>query len=101
MPTLVGMIRNKVNALSDDELDVIVDQVCGDLDSMVTTDDERESLRKRGVEALDYLADGGRDWCDFTDSAGVIWWHSGGMSWGDNPTEAFQHIYALDMIGAW
>ena len=55
--------------------------------------------KDEALEAFEYLWNAPRDlgYLDTWDSTGkyIELWHSGGMSWGDSPTEAFDYICIL------
>lgn len=59
---------------------------------------DREELVKKLLESFNYLDAGGRD-VGFLELKGTRYWISGGMSGGDTPTEAMDHIWALAELG--
>ena len=52
-------------------------------------------------ESLEYLWDCPNDMACLTDSADYPLWISGGISYGDSPTEAFDHILKISLAVAW
>ena len=66
-----------------------------------TPDEARGYLIARIDEAIDHLTSGARDYgiMHLPDQFGTPYVISGGMSWGDDPTDACRHIWLLNAVG--
>jgi hypothetical protein len=73
--------------------------------ALFDTDDARDACRRHAIEVALLAAVGvlyeqhRRDVVHFLDSAGADWLFTGGLSWGDAPTDAAEPFYLLDMSG--
>lgn len=116
-PLLLKRIKEldkaKVEALISEHyiLESLIEDMLDDFEDKVTEGDlwevnnlrakkEKEVVSKTLEEALDYLFDGryNRDTAEMQ-IRGVWFSFSGGLSWGDDPTESFHYISLIDDSG--
>ena len=97
--TDLGKIRTALNSLSIDQL-LEVDS-CEVLDDWHTADGElvKEAIRDQLMEDVKWLlSDDATEYCVFQLDE-MNWAFTGGMSWGDDPTEAYRPLTRLTMSG--
>jgi len=102
-----------VDQLSDERLDRVVDQLSDERLDRVwglqtgdapendedRKDEDRKAVRLFLKEAVDVACSDRRDLGWFQDSDDQYWLITGGMSWGDDPTDAYQYIMAIAESG--
>lgn len=88
--TAIKVLADLVISLPEESINYFADEVLG-----CWEDDNKYAVVLNGaVRAFTYLSSYPRD-ADVWFLEGNQYWVSGGMSWGDTPTEAFNHIVFL------
>lgn len=91
-------VQARIAALSDEQIDAAVaDCTGGDVDDLGVTD-----IREYLLKCFDDVSLGGRD-VSVMQVEGRKFYFTGGMSWGDDPTDSFQQVgllYYTDLLDA-
>jgi len=81
-------VVDKVLSLSNNDIDYFADEVLGGWDE----GDKRAFVLQTAIEFYNDLSEMPRD-MDYLFIGGKRYWLTGGISWGDFPTDSFAKIY--------
>lgn len=92
-PNLYRALDIAVAEASDNTINLILDELWSDID----LDISREDILERAYKALDNLLNDNRD-VVYTLIHEYPVWISGGMSWGDTPSESYEDVVLIDWL---
>lgn len=88
------IVRNSVLDATAETIDLVIDYLFDP--SLFGTD--RKEVAERAEEALNNLLNDALRDVVYTEIHGNYVWISGGMSWGDTPTESYDDVVIMDML---
>lgn len=106
---LTALVTEQIKNMPPKDLEFVASCVWGDLPSACGLTEDAQSdidyITEAAVEALTYMLDDPYDAGTWTQNWNTPeakdYWLTGGISSGDTPTEAYDHIRLLAEIGAW
>lgn len=94
-PEIREQFSRRVDTLSQDRIDMIIDSSFGEVEEGV---DDKTALKKYLDEAFKYLdKEDPRDFA-VVELEGIPYWLAGGMSWGDTTSDACNYICFLEAL---